>query len=338
MGKTSICGLSAEEIHGLIKPAGYNYSHALKISNGLYKKRISSFSDISNLPGTLIKYISSEYATGLFKHVASQVSSDKSIKYLFRNSAGLQYETVFIPDGKRKTVCVSTQSGCRMGCPFCVTGGYGFHGDLSAGEIVNQVISLPEAREVTHVVYMGMGEPMDNIDNVLKACEIMTAEWGMALGRANVTVSTIGIKPGLMKFLENSQCNITLSLYSPFPDERRKVIPSEAKYPAGELIQIMKEYPAGKKRRFSVAYVMISGVNDTDRHLRELRRIFHGSKIRINLIPYHPVHGSPGKPPSPERMQYFKHELVTFGIQASVRQSRGVDISAACGLLATGLI
>jgi len=337
MEKASLCGLSADEIHDLIKPEGFNYSHALRIANSLYKKRITEFSQISNFPKKLTEFLSSALTPGLFKPVASQLSADKSVKYLFSNFEGLKYETVFLPDGKRNTVCVSTQSGCRMGCPFCVTGSYGFYGDLSAGEIINQVISLPDAAYVTHVVFMGMGEPMDNIDNVLKACEILTAEWGLALSPRSVTVSTTGLRPGLEKFLANSPCNITLSLFSPFQDERKRIIPAEGKHPASELIQLMKDYPAGKKRRFSVAYVMIDGINDTEGHLQELKSLLGGSRIRINLIPYHPVHVSRDKSSSAERMQYFKHELVTSGISASVRKSRGTDISAACGLLAGGL-
>ena len=337
MKKQGLCGYSVNDIHDLISPEGFNYSHALKIANSIYKKRITDFSQITNFPKKLTEYLTSSFTPGLFKPVASQVSADKSVKYMFSNDDGLKYETVFIPDGKRNTVCVSTQSGCRMRCPFCVTGSYGFHGDLSAGEIINQVISLPEASEVTHVVFMGMGEPLDNIDNVLKACEMLIAEWGVALSPRNVTVSTIGSRPGLEKFLADSPCNITLSLFSPFPVERIKIIPAETKHPASELIQIMKDYPAGKKRRFSVAYVMIDGINDTESHLQELKSILGGSQIRINLIPYHPVSGSSDRSSSAERMQYFKHELIISGISASVRKSRGTDISAACGLLAAGL-
>ena len=337
MKKSDLCGYNVNEIHNLIQPAGFNYSHALKISNSLYKKRISEFQDISNIPKKLIEFLSAKYSPGFFKPVTSQLSSDRSIKYLFRNSAGLQYETVFIPEGKRNTVCVSVQSGCRMACPFCMTGSYGFRGDIPAGEIINQVLSLPDAGDVTHVVFMGMGEPMDNLDNVLKACEIMTAEWGMALSPRNVTVSTIGVRPGVIRFLQDSECNLTLSLYSPFPDERKRVIPLESRYPAEEMIALLKDIPARKQRRFSVAYIMINGVNDTERHLQKLRDLLQGSKVRVNLIPYHPVPGSSDTASSQERMHYFRHELTMGGVSASVRRSRGADISAACGLLAAGL-
>ena len=242
-----------------------------------------------------------------------------------------------MPDKKRNTVCVSTQSGCRMGCPFCVTGRYGFHGNLSAGEIVNQVISIPEASKITHVVFMGMGEPMDNLENVLKACRILTAEWGLAISQRNITVSTVGITPGIKIFLESSECNLTLSLYSPFPDERKLVVPAETRYPVSEIINIMKNYPVKKKRRLSVAYVMIKELNDTDHHLEGLKALLKGSDIRVNLLPYHLVPGDNNTSSSAERIQFFKHNLVISGISASIRKSRGIDISAACGLLATGL-
>lgn len=184
---------------------------------------------------------------------------------------------------------VSTQSGCRMGCPFCATAGYGFHGDLSAGDIVNQVLSLPETLNITNVVFMGMGEPMDNLDNVLKACRIFTAEWGLSLSPANVTVSTVGITPGVVTFLEKSDCNITVSLHSPFPAEREKFIPVERKYPASRIIEIMRSYKIPKRRRLSVAYIMIEGLNDSDQHLNELIKILRDSGIRINLLPFHQV-------------------------------------------------
>jgi 23S rRNA (adenine2503-C2)-methyltransferase len=184
---------------------------------------------------------------------------------------------------------------------------------------------------------MGMGEPMNNLDNVIKACHIFSAEWGFALSRRNITVSTVGITPGIKKFLRLSDCNLTFSLHSPFADERIKVIPAEKKYPANEIIGIMKDFPVKRKRRLSVAYVMIREVNDTNKHLEGLKALLQESKIRINLLKYHSSPGDKNTSSSPERMQYFKHKLVTSGISASIRKSRGEDISAACGLLAAGL-
>jgi 23S rRNA (adenine2503-C2)-methyltransferase len=337
MNKISLCGLTVEEIFRIIQPEGFNYNHALAITNTIYKKRKSDFSRISNVPKKLKVHLTEIAIPGYYGPIASEISTDKTVKYLFRNPEGKQFETVYIPDGKRNTVCISIQSGCRMGCTFCVTAKYGFNGNLSAGDIINQIISIPSAEKVTHVVFMGMGEPMDNLENVLKTAGIISAEWGMAISPRNITVSTVGILPAVELFLERSQCNLTLSLYSPFEEERINVIPAEKKYPALKIIEIMKNIPLKKKRRLSIAYVMIKDINDTDHHLSGLKKMVGGSGIRVNLLPYHPVKNDENTPSSDERMHYFKHDLVISGISASVRKSRGADISAACGLLASGL-
>jgi 23S rRNA (adenine2503-C2)-methyltransferase len=337
MIRKRLCGLTVDEISWLIKPEGYNYTHAVRVADGIYKKCISDTYQIQGISKRLKDCLNDIAETGIYSPVSSEVSADTTVKSTFISPEGKKFESVWMPDIKRKTVCVSTQSGCRIGCPFCVTAKYGFHGNLTAGDIVNQVISIPEAAKVTHVVFMGMGEPMDNLENVLKACTILTAEWGMALSPRNITVSTVGITPGIVEFLEHSSCNLTVSLYSPFREERIRVVPSESAYPVHAIISIMKEFPAGKKRRFSVAYVMIRGINDTNRHLEGLKELLGRSGIRVNLIPYHHVKNDPAISSSDERMLFFKHDLIMEGISASVRKSRGQDISAACGLLASGL-
>lgn len=337
MTKRVLCGLSANEILDIFGPEGCTLNHTLHITTNIYKKRVADFSKIAGIPKTLKEYLRINTIAGIEPPVASQVSSDGTIKYLFRTEANKEFETVFIPDGKRNTVCVSTQSGCRMGCPFCVTSRYGFAGNLTAGEIINQIIAIPETFRVTHVVFMGMGEPMDNLDNVLKACEILTAEWGLSVSPRNITVSTVGITPGVIKFLGSSSCNLTVSLHSPFSDERKVIIPAERKYPVLEIISLLRNYPLKKNRRVSLAYVMIRDVNDTVVHLDALKELLKGSQIRVNLLPYHKLPEDIHMSSSTERMHYFKHNLVISGISASVRKSRGADISAACGLLATGL-
>ncbi|MCX6321734.1 MAG: 23S rRNA (adenine(2503)-C(2))-methyltransferase RlmN [Bacteroidia bacterium] len=337
MVKKSLCGLSAEEIFSLIGPSGFTLSHAVSISNSIYKKSTGEISQITKIPKKLKEELASDTYIGIFIPVASEVSIDKTVKYLFRTETGKEFETVYIPDNKRNTICVSTQSGCRMGCQFCVTARYGFRGNLSAGEIINQIISIPDAEKVTHVVFMGMGEPLDNLENVLKACEIITAGWGLAISPRNVTVSTVGITPGIEKFLQSSDCNLTLSLHSPFIEDRKRVVPIEKQYPVLKILEIMKNFPVKKKRRLSLAYVMIKDLNDTDSHIERLKILLNGSKIRVNLLPYHSVRNDPNTSSSVERMQYFKHNLIVSGISASIRKSRGIDISAACGLLGTGL-
>ena len=337
MVKKSLCGLTADEIFDLIGPLNFTSSHAVSISNSIYKKRISNISEMVKIPYRLKEELFNIAATGIYLPLASEVSADKSVKYLFRTDNGKQFETVYIPDNKRNTICVSTQSGCRMGCSFCITGRYGFRGNLTAGDIVNQVLAIPQADKVTHVVFMGMGEPMDNLENVLKACSIITAEWGLAISSRNITVSTVGIMPGVEQFLQRSDCNLTLSLYSPFSEERREIIPVENKYPVQDIIEMMKNFPLKKKRRLSLAYIMIKNLNDTDSHLEGLKSILKGSKIRVNLLSYHPGNNDKNCSSPAERMQFFKHNLIISGISASIRKSRGADISAACGLLAAGL-
>ena len=337
MVKKSLCGLTADEIFDLIGPLNFTSSHAVSISNSIYKKRISNISEMVKIPYRLKEELFNIAATGIYLPLASEVSADKSVKYMFRTENGKEFETVYIPDNKRNTVCVSTQSGCRMGCSFCITGRYGFRGNLTAGEIVNQVLAIPQAGKVTHIVFMGMGEPMDNLENVLKACSIITAEWGLAISSRNLTVSTVGIMPGVEQFLLRSDCNLTLSLYSPFSVERREIIPVENKFPVLDIIEMMKNFPLKKRRRLSIAYIMIKNLNDTDSHLEELKSILKGSKIRVNLLSYHPGNNDKNCSSPAERMQFFKHNLIISGISASIRKSRGADISAACGLLAAGL-
>ncbi len=332
-----LCGLTADEILKLIGTSGFNYSHAVAVANCMYKKRMTRIDQFPGISKKLKEILISHSETGFFPYSTSEESEDRTVKYLFRTSDGREFETVYIPDGKRRTVCVSTQSGCRMGCPLCVTGRYGFHGNLTAGEIINQIISIPPAGEITHVVFMGMGEPMDNYENVVRACEIATAQWGLSLSARNITVSTVGIKPAVEKFLKETGCNLTLSLHSPFPDERSRIIPVERMYPADDIIRIMKESKKRKGRRLSIAYMMIDQYNDTERHLAGIISLLRGSGLRVNLLPYHCFGERKMRSSSPERMLYFKHNLVISGISASVRRSRGEDISAACGLLASGM-
>jgi 23S rRNA (adenine2503-C2)-methyltransferase len=332
-----LCGLTSDEIFNLIGSFGFTFAHAVSISNSIYKKRISDITQIPGIPHRLKEELLNCADSGIYLPLSAEVSIDRSVKYLFRSETGKEFETVYIPDNKRNTVCVSTQSGCRMGCSFCVTARYGFRGNLTAGEIVNQILSITDAGKVTHVVFMGMGEPMDNLENVLKACRIITAEWGLAISSRNVTVSTVGIMPGAEQFLQRSVCNMTISLYSPFSEERKKFVPIENQYPIHKIIDIMKNFPVKKKRRLSIAYVMVKDFNDTDRHLEELKSILKGSSIRVNLLPFHSSGNDQNSSSSAKRMQFFKHDMIISGISASIRKSRGKDISAACGLLATGL-
>jgi len=329
-----LAGMSLTETEDLLAQKKIERRHGRRILYWIYKKGIRTFSEINDIPKEVLSVLSECFSTGLSEPVSNVASSDGTVRYLFTTEKGLLHESVFIPEGQRETVCISVQSGCRMGCRFCATGQNGWRGNLSAGEMVNQVVSLPH--KVTHVVLMGMGESGDNIDEVIKALKVLTAEWGMAIGKSRVTVSTVGIAPAVKRLLEETECNITLSLYSPFPDERREAIPAETAWPYKDSLNLMKTSRADRYRRFTVAYVMIKGKNDTDKHLEELKRLLSGSGIRVNLLPYHRPGTDGDYSSDSETMMRFKHLLVTSGVGASVRKSRGLDIEAACGMLAAG--
>lgn len=329
-----ICGLDPEMLSVDLSAAGIEERYGRRLLYWVYRRGIRSFSEPDDIPVKIKSALEERFVTGVNAPVSRVMSADGSVKYLFETASGLPFETVWLPEGRRMTVCVSVQSGCRMGCSFCATGRNGWRGNLTAGEIVNQVVGLPDP--FTHIVVMGMGEPGDNIEEVIRACRIFTAEWGLAAGRSKVTVSTVGVTPSVRRLLDETEVNITLSLHSPFADERAAVIPAEKRWPFTETLELMKEYDNSRRRRFTVAYVMIKGKNDTVRHLEELRRLLHGTGIRVNLLPYHPLPGDSEESAGEETMMQFRHLLVTSGVGASVRRSRGADIAAACGMLAAG--
>jgi 23S rRNA (adenine2503-C2)-methyltransferase len=329
-----LAGLSLTETEDLLASAGIDRRYARRILYWVYKKGIRDFGEINDIPKGVLSVLSDSFSTGLSEPVSKVTSADGTVKYLFTTGKDLFHESVFIPDGRRETVCISVQSGCRMGCRFCATGQNGWRGNLTAGEIVNQVVSLPH--KITHVVLMGMGEPGDNIDEVIRALKVLTAEWGLALGKSRITVSTVGITPAVQRLLEETDCNITLSLFSPFAEERQEAVPAETPWPYRETLDLMKTFSGGRFRRFTVAYVMIKGKNDTERHLEELKRLLSGTGIRVNLLPFHTTGIDSECSSDSETMMRFKHLLVTSGVGASVRKSRGLDIEAACGMLAAG--
>lgn len=331
--KTRLAGLSLNAITEALSESGIDQKYAGRVAYWIYKKQVRSPLEMTNIGGTTRRLIDEHFNSGFTPPSAEIKSADGSVKYIFTYSGNRRIETVYIPEAKRKTVCVSTQCGCARGCTYCLTGEMGFNGNLTAGEIVNQVLAIPESASITHVVFMGMGEPMDNIDEVLKSIEILTAEWGMALGSANITVSTVGIIPGIEKLLAASRCNLTLSLVSPIASERMVLVPTEKIYPAVSVMNLIRNTPPIKRRRFSIAYMMLSGINDTNEHLEALISLVKGSSVRVNLLKYHQHSDQPFVSSPSERMDLFRKKLLEAGISASIRKSRGEDISAACGML-----
>jgi len=308
---------------------------AKQIANWLYHKQISSIDEMSNISQKNREILKEHFELGILPYLKVQESIDGTKKYLFKAKTNQFIETAMIPDTERKTVCVSSQVGCKMGCLFCMTGRQGFQANLSAGEIVNQYRSIDEWEKVTNLVYMGMGEPFDNIDEVLKSLDILTSDWGYGLSPKRITVSSIGIIPGLKLFLENSKCHLAISLHTPFDTERKNLMPVEQVYPIQEVINEIKAFDFGLQRRVSFEYIMFKGVNDKPEHVKQLARLLNGVKCRMNLIRFHPIPDSPLLGSSDKTIEEFKEGLNKKGIITTIRSSRGQDIFAACGLLST---
>ena len=333
--KDLLFGKTLVELTALAVELGLPKFTGKQLAEWLYQKDISSIGEMTNLSKKNRDLLSSKYEFGLVNSTKVQESTDGTRKYLFPTAQGKFIETAMIPDEDRKTVCVSSQVGCKMGCLFCMTGKQGFQGQLTAGEIVNQVRNIPEWHEVTNIVYMGMGEPFDNLEQVLKSLEILTAEWGFAMSPRRITVSTIGIIPGMLTFLNQSDAHLAVSLHTPFDDERKKLMPVQVAYPIADVVKEIKSWDFGRQRRVSFEYIVFRGLNDSPRHVTELARLLNGIKCRINLIRFHPIPGTPLEGTDEQTLQLFKDKLNDKGILTTVRASRGQDIYAACGLLST---
>lgn len=290
---------------------------------------------MTNLSGKNRELLNSFYDFGLSNYLKVQQSTDGTKKYLFNAGPNMFIETAMIPDSDRKTVCVSCQMGCKMGCVFCMTGRQGFQSNLTSGQILNQFRSIDEHGQITNIVYMGMGEPFDNITEVLKSLEILTANWGYALSPKRITVSTIGILPGITQFLQKSNCHLAISLHNPFAEQRAQLMPVEKKYNITHVIKLLKQFDFGLQRRLSFEYIMFKDVNDTPEHVKGLVKLLHGLRCRVNLIKFHAIPGATLSGSTDSTMQQFKDALNANGILTTIRASRGQDIYAACGLLST---
>jgi len=333
--KERLFGKTLPEIETLVLELGLPKFTARQITDWLYKKPVSSIDEMTNLSKKARDLFNDKYEFGLTAYTKVQESIDGTKKYLFPTVQHKFIETAMIPEGDRKTVCVSSQIGCKMGCLFCFTAKQGFQGQLTAGEIVNQIRSIDEVNDVSNIVYMGMGEPFDNLEEVLKSIEILTSDWGYAMSPRRITVSTIGIIPGMVTFLEKCEAHLAVSLHTPFHEERQKLMPVQVAYPIEEVINEIKSWDFGRQRRISFEYILFEGLNDTPVHVKELVRILDGLKCRINLIRFHPVPGTPLKSPDEKTILHFKERLNQKGILTTIRASRGQDIYAACGLLST---
>lgn len=308
---------------------------AKQIARWLYDKHVTTIEAMSDLSVRHRALLAETYEVGFTAPEKVSISADGTKKYLYRTSQNHFIESAYIPDGDRATLCISSQAGCRMGCRFCATGRQGLQHSLSTNEILNQIGSLPERERLTNVVFMGMGEPLDNLDSLLPTLEILTSAWGFGWSPTRITVSTAGVASRLERFLDATQVHLAVSLHNPFPHERAEIMPIEKAWPIREVVEILRRYDFTHQRRVSFEYIVMSGLNDSPRHIRELCRLLDGIKCRINLIRFHKIPGSPYFSPDDRAMIAFRDALTAKGIHTTIRTSRGEDIQAACGLLST---
>lgn len=333
--KTTLYGASLAELKALCERLELPRFASKQIARWLYTRFITDIDAMTDLSKLSREKLKQACVVGLTSPLKVSTSTDGTKKYLFRTSEGEYIESALIPDGERMTLCVSSQAGCRMGCKFCATGRMGFRHQLTATEIINQVISIPERDRLTNIVFMGMGEPLDNIDELMRALDILTAEWGMAWSPTRITVSTAGFAKNLVRLLEESKVHVAVSLHNPFPEERKEIMPIENAYSIREVCDILRRYDFTHQRRVSFEYIVLEDMNCSQRHVKELSRLLDGIKCRINLIRFHKIPDSPFFSPPLERIIELRDTLTKRGIQTTLRASRGEDIEAACGLLST---
>lgn len=331
----TLYGSTLDQLKTLAEELGLSRFTHKQIARWLYTRFVDDIESMTDLSKSARAALAANCTLGLSAPLKVSVSADGTKKYLFATAEGEYIESALIPDGERMTLCVSSQAGCKMGCKFCATGRMGFRHNLSATEIINQVISIPERDRLTNIVFMGMGEPLDNIDNVLRALDILTSEWGMAWSPTRITVSTAGVARTLPRLLDEQKVHIAVSLHNPFPEERREIMPIENSYSIVEVCNILRRYDFTHQRRVSFEYIVLEDKNCSPRHIKELCRLLDGIKCRINLIRFHRIPDSPFFSPPLDRIIEFRDTLTRRGIQTTLRASRGEDIEAACGLLST---
>ena len=333
-GTFNLLGMTLAQLQELCVNEGFPRFTAKQLCDWLYKKRVDSIDAMTNLSKVQRARLNEIATIGREHPVRCQVSKDGTKKYLFPVLDGHFIEAVFIPDDDRATLCVSCQVGCKMGCRFCVTGKQGFHGNLSAGDILNQLFSIPEFEQLTNVVFMGMGEPMDNLDAILAATQVLTADWGLGWSPKRITVSTVGVIPGLKRFLDESPCHLAVSLHNPVPQERLAMMPVQKAFPLNQVLALLRQYDWSGQRRLSFEYTMFRGENDDLEHAQKLVEALKGLDCRVNLIRFHESPEAPFHTSMPTTIKNFQDYLNRHGVICTLRASRGQDIDAACGLLA----
>ncbi|MCF0254987.1 23S rRNA (adenine(2503)-C(2))-methyltransferase RlmN [Bacteroides heparinolyticus] len=335
MQKRPLLGLTLAELQNVVKNLGMPGFSAKQIASWLYDKKVTSIDDMSNLSLKHRGLLKEIYEVGAEAPMDAMRSVDGTVKYLYRTGEGHFVEAVYIPEEDRATLCVSSQVGCKMNCKFCMTGKQGFAANLTSHQIINQISSLPEREKLTNVVMMGMGEPLDNLDEVLKALEVMTASYGYGWSPKRITLSSVGLRKGLKRFIEESDCHLAISLHSPVPLQRRDLMPAEKAFSITEIVELLRNYDFSKQRRLSFEYIVFKGVNDSLTYAKELLKLLRGVDCRINLIRFHAIPGVDLEGADMETMTAFRDYLTSHGLFTTIRSSRGEDIFAACGMLST---
>lgn len=349
--KKVLLGMTLDELKSMVTELGMPAFTAKQIASWMYDKRIRSIEEMTNISKANRELLEQNCTIGCMDPIEQVKSKDGTVKYLFPTSDGKFVETVYIPDHRRATLCISCQVGCKMNCVFCHTGKQGFEGNLSVADILNQIYYFQASKDeenekgaLTNIVYMGQGEPFDNLDNVLRSTEILTASYGWAWSPKRITVSSCGLKKGLMRFLDESQCNLAISLHSPIPEQREMLMPAEKAYSIRDMIRDLARYNFSHQRRLSFEYTVFKGLNDSQMHVRELIKLLKGLDCRINLIRYHNINKDKNgstegdvvlETSDEKRMEAMRDYLSSHGVFTTIRTSRGEDIWAACGLLST---
>lgn len=305
-----------------------------QMADWIYVKRVATIEEMTNLSKQARARLAEKYCIGYMSPKESVESSDGTIKYLFPGAGGKDVEAVYIPDGDRATLCVSSQAGCKMGCTFCMTGRQGFHGNLTSRDIINQIMMVRDSEKLTNIVFMGMGEPLDNIEPVLTAIEILTAKWGFAWSPKRITVSSIGKLDALRRLIDETKVHVAISVHSPVPEQRERLMPVQRAWDIRKVMDLLRNYDFAHQRRLSVEYIMWRGVNDSLAYADKLARLIKGTAARVNLIRFHAIPDCDLRPCSQEVMEAFRDRLNELGVTATIRASRGEDIMAACGMLA----
>ncbi len=339
--KEKLFGKTLAELRDVVAQVGLPRFAAGQMASWLYRKNAGDIASMTDISAVNRALLAERFEVGRSVPLRETVSADGTKKYLFPSSEGGFIEAAMIPDKERATLCLSSQAGCRMGCTFCATGRQGLQHNLTTGDILNQFASLPERDALTNIVYMGMGEPLDNLDAVLRSLEILTAEWGYGWSPMRITLSTAGIAPALERFLAESRVHLAVSLHNPFSDERAAIMPIERAYPIESIVEVIRRHFLrgsslhSQQRRVSFEYIVMSGLNDSPRHVAGLAKLLNGLSCRINLIRFHKVPDSPYFSPDTAAMERFRDALSKKGFSTTIRTSRGEDIEAACGLLST---